>query len=228
MTHPIPATAAAQFGDLFRSLVLDPELLFGRVLSTEAVAQAIAEEAGPTGDRLFTPAVTTATFLAQVHSDDHSCRAAVARLKAATDLPIAVGFGVRTPEQAAAIARVADGVVVGSAIVEIVAQHGAHAAEPVRTYIHSLSAAIRAFGSPSSRRGRGSACTVRWRGIGLKVVFANFGSPGVSRRLIRRPSQVKEFSASEIDIPRACSSGSASDRLVPSATLPRRVVTPAS
>jgi hypothetical protein len=43
-----------------------------------------------------------------------------------------------------------------------------------------LSAAIRAFGSPSSRRGRGSACTVRWRGIGLKIVFANFGSPGVS------------------------------------------------
>ncbi len=43
-----------------------------------------------------------------------------------------------------------------------------------------LSAAIRAFGAPSSRRGRGSACTVRWRKIGLKVVFANFGSPGVS------------------------------------------------
>ncbi len=69
---------------------------------------------------------------------------AVARLKSATALPIAVGFGVRTPEQATAIARVADGVVVGSAIVEIVAQHGAHAAEPVRTYIRSLSAAIRA------------------------------------------------------------------------------------
>jgi hypothetical protein len=42
-----------------------------------------------------------------------------------------------------------------------------------------LSVAIRAFGSPSSRRGRGSACTVRWRRIGLKIVFADFGSPGV-------------------------------------------------
>ncbi|KQM35823.1 tryptophan synthase subunit alpha [Sphingomonas sp. Leaf10] len=67
---------------------------------------------------------------------------AVARLKAATDLPIAVGFGVRTPEQAANIARVADGVVVGSAIVGIVAQHGAQAAAPVQTYIESLAAAI--------------------------------------------------------------------------------------
>ena len=41
----------------------------------------------------------------------------VGRIKRATDLPVCVGFGVRTPENAAAIARVADGVVVGSAIV---------------------------------------------------------------------------------------------------------------
>lgn len=42
----------------------------------------------------------------------------VARIKAATELPVCVGFGVKTPENAAAIARVADGVVVGSAIVD--------------------------------------------------------------------------------------------------------------
>lgn len=75
---------------------------------------------------------------AQTSIDD-----AVARLKAQTDLPIAVGFGVRTPEQAAAIARVADGVVVGSAIVEIVATNGTAAAGPVRTYIETLAAAVR-------------------------------------------------------------------------------------
>ncbi|PZO91188.1 MAG: tryptophan synthase subunit alpha [Sphingomonas sanxanigenens] len=67
---------------------------------------------------------------------------AVSRLKAATDLPVAVGFGVRTPEQAAAIARVADGVVVGSAIVEIVARDGADAPAAVTTYIESLARAI--------------------------------------------------------------------------------------
>lgn len=43
---------------------------------------------------------------------------AVARLKRHTDLPVAVGFGVRTAEQAAGIARVADAAVVGSAIVQ--------------------------------------------------------------------------------------------------------------
>lgn len=71
-----------------------------------------------------------------------SIEAAIARIKAVTDLPVAVGFGVRTPEQAAAIGRVADGVVVGSAIVEIVAREGAAAAEAVRTYVASLSAAL--------------------------------------------------------------------------------------
>jgi tryptophan synthase alpha chain len=45
---------------------------------------------------------------------------AVARVKAASGLPVAVGFGIRTPEQAAAVARVADGVVVGSAFVDAV------------------------------------------------------------------------------------------------------------
>lgn len=48
-------------------------------------------------------------------------RAALTRVRAATDLPVTVGFGIRSPEQAAAIGRIADGVVVGSAIVSRVA-----------------------------------------------------------------------------------------------------------
>ncbi|HWT29817.1 MAG TPA: tryptophan synthase subunit alpha [Propylenella sp.] len=48
--------------------------------------------------------------------------AAVDRIKAHTDLPVAVGFGVKTPEQAAAIGRNADGVVVGSALVSAIAE----------------------------------------------------------------------------------------------------------
>ena len=69
---------------------------------------------------------------------------AVARLKGATDLPIVVGFGVRTPEQAAAIARHGDGVVVGSALVDIVAEHGEHAAGPVRALTTALASAVHA------------------------------------------------------------------------------------
>lgn len=71
-----------------------------------------------------------------------SIESAVARLKATTQLPVAVGFGVRTPEQAAAIGAIADGVVVGSAIVELIGKHGVHAAEPVKNYIATLRQAL--------------------------------------------------------------------------------------
>jgi tryptophan synthase alpha chain len=89
---------------------------------------------------LYYVSVAGITGLQQAAQD--SIESAVARLKAATTLPIAVGFGVRTPEQAAAIARVADGVVVGSAIVELVGEHGDAAPAVVRDYVQSLAAAI--------------------------------------------------------------------------------------
>ncbi len=72
-----------------------------------------------------------------------SIETAVSRLKAATPLPIAVGFGVRSPEQARSIARVADGVVVGSAIVELVEKYGPDAPQHVRAYVKGLATAVR-------------------------------------------------------------------------------------
>jgi tryptophan synthase alpha chain len=54
--------------------------------------------------------------------DTGEVAAAVARIKRHTPLPVAVGFGVRTPAQARAIAAVADGVVVGSALVDALKQ----------------------------------------------------------------------------------------------------------
>ena len=52
---------------------------------------------------------------------DTDISAAVARLKRHTQLPVAVGFGIKTPQQAAAVAKVADAAVVGSALVQRVA-----------------------------------------------------------------------------------------------------------
>ncbi|MCB1400720.1 MAG: tryptophan synthase subunit alpha, partial [Rhodobacteraceae bacterium] len=46
----------------------------------------------------------------------------VARIKAVTDLPVIVGFGITTPESARAIAGVADGCVIGSAIVKQISE----------------------------------------------------------------------------------------------------------
>jgi len=76
-----------------------------------------------------------------------SIEEAVSALKAATDLPVAVGFGVRTPEQAKAIARVADGVVVGSALVEIVGEYGVDAPTRLKEYTASLVSATKDAGS---------------------------------------------------------------------------------
>ncbi|HEY2709641.1 MAG TPA: tryptophan synthase subunit alpha [Caulobacteraceae bacterium] len=56
---------------------------------------------------------------------------AVQRVRAASGLPVAVGFGIRTPDQAAAVARVADAVVVGSALVDAVADAVAQNRDPV-------------------------------------------------------------------------------------------------
>ncbi|PKP92307.1 MAG: tryptophan synthase subunit alpha [Alphaproteobacteria bacterium HGW-Alphaproteobacteria-16] len=88
--------------------------------------------------------VSVAGITGKQQAAQGSIEEAVAKLKAATDLPVAVGFGVRTPEQAAGIGRVADGVVVGSAIIDIIAAEGANAPAAVRSYIESLSAALAA------------------------------------------------------------------------------------
>lgn len=58
--------------------------------------------------------------------------ATVQRLRAATNLPICVGFGISTPEQARAVAHLADGVVVGSAVVAEAEHSVSRAAELVR------------------------------------------------------------------------------------------------
>ena len=49
-------------------------------------------------------------------------RQSVQRIRRVTDLPIAVGFGISTPEQVATVGKIADGAVVGSAVVNIIAE----------------------------------------------------------------------------------------------------------
>lgn len=60
----------------------------------------------------------------------------VARIKSATDLPVIVGFGVRTPDTARSIAAIADGTVVGSAIVSEIAQ--GKSAQEVAAFVKTL------------------------------------------------------------------------------------------
>ena len=94
------------------------------------------------GSAGFVYYVSVAGITGKQQAAQSSIDEAVARIKAATALPVAVGFGIRTPEQAAAIALVADGVVVGSAIVELVGEHGGEAPEMVREYVAGLAKAV--------------------------------------------------------------------------------------
>lgn len=63
--------------------------------------------------------------------------------KSVTDVPCAVGFGISTPEQAADMAKHADGVIVGSAIVKLCGNYGKDCVEPVGKYVESMVSAIK-------------------------------------------------------------------------------------
>ena len=83
-------------------------------------------------------------------ADEDSVIKAVGRIKRQTDLPVAVGFGIRTPQQAATIARIADAAVVGSAIVDIIADGAEDAASfgtattsKVLDFVQQLAEAVR-------------------------------------------------------------------------------------
>ena len=83
----------------------------------------------------------------------------VARIRAHTKLPVAVGFGISTPEQAKAVASVADAVVVGSAVVNQIARHGKSKdlAKRVSAFVESLACAVKAIQVADKHR-----CS--WRG----------------------------------------------------------------
>ena len=98
----------------------------------DAAQIALIRLATPTSDDKRLPAVVrrTSGFVYYVsvagvtgvkEADAAEVAPAVNRVRAASGLPVAVGFGIKTPERAAAVARVADAVVVGSVLVEQIA-----------------------------------------------------------------------------------------------------------
>ena len=62
----------------------------------------------------------------------------VSHIREVTDTPVAVGFGINTPEQASKYANMSDGVIVGSAIVKIIAEHGENAGQHIYNYVKSM------------------------------------------------------------------------------------------
>ena len=75
----------------------------------------------------------------------------VSEIHEVTDVAVAVGFGISTPAQAAEMGRDADGVIVGSAIVQLIAEHGSHADAPLETYLREMVAALAPLPSSCGR-----------------------------------------------------------------------------
>ncbi len=164
--NPVLAYGADAFAADARAAGLDGVILVdlppeeaGELLpALSAAGLHLVRLATPTTDAARLPAVlegasgflyyvAVAGITGQNSADAGDIAAAVARLKAATSLPVAVGFGIRTPAQAQAIARHADAVVVGSAIVELVG--AAHARKSndipgeVEAFVAGLADAVR-------------------------------------------------------------------------------------
>lgn len=69
----------------------------------------------------------------------------VEQIREVTALPAAIGFGISTPRQASDMAAIADGAIVGSAIVRLIAKYGREAEEPVREYVRQMAEAVHAL-----------------------------------------------------------------------------------
>ncbi|WP_033073326.1 tryptophan synthase subunit alpha [Sphingopyxis sp. MWB1] len=132
----IPAEEDPELGPALREAGIAPI----RLATPTTDAARLPDVLNGAGGFLYYISVAGITGLQQ--AAQASIEEAVTRLKAATDLPVAVGFGVRSPDQAAAIARVADGVIVGSALVDIIAEHGEGAPPHLENFTRSLADAI--------------------------------------------------------------------------------------
>lgn len=73
---------------------------------------------------------------------DISISRLIQNVKEVSQVPCAVGFGISTPEQAKEMSGISDGIIVGSAIVKLVAQYGRDSVEPVKEFIKKIKAAI--------------------------------------------------------------------------------------
>lgn len=140
--NPIHAMGAENFVKDVAAAGADGLIVVDLPPEEDAVLQAPAKAAGIDVIRLVTPTthearlakvlggasgflyyVSIAGVTGTKSFTEADVQAALARIRKATNLPIAVGFGIKTPVQAGAIARIADAAVVGSAIVSVIGEH---------------------------------------------------------------------------------------------------------
>ena len=112
--------------------------------TSEARIGAIASEAK--GFLYVVSSMGVTGVRSEIKTDLQSILTAIRKV---TDLPVGIGFGINTPEQAARMAELADAVIVGSAIVRLIAEHGPESAPFISKYVRTMKDAISS--NPSNR-----------------------------------------------------------------------------
>jgi tryptophan synthase alpha chain len=137
----LPIEEAGELHDALRTAGLDTIFLLSPTTTAERIRRAAAMGRG------FLYGISRLGVTGARDAVAQSAQALVARIRAETTLPIALGFGVSRPEHVEEIGRWADAAVVGSGLVAVVAEHGrADTLEPaVATYVRWLKGA----GAPS-------------------------------------------------------------------------------
>ncbi|MEL6177997.1 MAG: tryptophan synthase subunit alpha [Myxococcota bacterium] len=132
----LPPEEASPFKAALSRWELDMILLVSPNTPEARVARIAAEASG----FIYYVSITGVTGTAL--STEDSIRKGVATVRRHTDLPVCVGFGIRTPEDAARVGALADGVVVGSALVGLVEEHGTASLSHVGGLVAELSGAL--------------------------------------------------------------------------------------
>lgn len=134
LTLDLPIEEAGDVRSRLRDAGLDTIFLLSPTTTTERIRRAAVLGSG------FLYGISRLGVTGARQTVASGAQALVARIRAETTLPIAVGFGISQPEHVAEVGRWADAAVVGSALVSVIAEHGASPAlvPAVESYIHWL------------------------------------------------------------------------------------------
>lgn len=135
----LPPEEAADYERLMRSAGLCPIFLVAPTTPEDRIAMIVQRGAG------FIYYVSREGVTGMQAKVADTIVGMTARIRAHTDLPVAVGFGISTPEQARSVAASAEAVVVGSAIVNEIARHGRapDLVERVRAFVDPMIRAVK-------------------------------------------------------------------------------------
>jgi tryptophan synthase alpha chain len=148
LTLDLPIEEAGEVRNRLHAAGLDTIFLLSPTTTTERIRRAAALGSG------FLYGISRLGVTGARQTVASGAAALVARIRAETTLPIAVGFGISRPEHVSEVGQWADAAVVGSALVNVIAEHGASATlvPAVETYIHWLKGD--AAGAPGRLRER--------------------------------------------------------------------------